>query len=142
METHKPSLASSRRSRMLWIFAAVALLIVAWVLQSQIRLLFMAPPEVRSFVLSVTPIGTSRENVERALIWRFWRTWKVVDYEGVELMSRQNFNARVVEGDYYLRSNFVIKPLLIGAQVITVIFLFDERDRLKDVAVAAWTDGP
>lgn len=137
-----------RKTGMVWlIFVAFLILITCsiwlWrpfgVLPSQLSMLQMTPFELRSLVLAVTPIGTDRASVERSLALQFRRKWEVIDYEGVELMSRRKFSVPVVDGDYYLSSDFATVYRILATDFVTIRFLFDKAGALKDVAAEVRT---
>src|SRR5687767_355584 len=95
---------------------------------------------LRAMVLSNTPIGTVRGEVERVLAKRFRREWRVVDYQSREFVQKLGFSVPVTGGDYYIESDLaVVSRNWWSSDVVTVYFLFGRSGELKDVAVNKWT---
>jgi hypothetical protein len=111
------------------------------VLPSERALLELEDAKLRDMVLHHAPLGTPRQAVEQTFSRSFRRKYLVVDYESAELISKRGFSVPVAAGDYYLRSDVASKISGLGTcRVVTVYLLFDSAGRLKDVAVAKWTD--
>jgi len=98
----------------------------------------MRPDDVRNMVLKTTPIGLKQADVEAALRDSFRRKW-LVRHEGASALSKRHFTVPVVDGDYYLSSNFASVGIF-GGTIVTVYFLFDEAGTLKDVIARVWQD--
>ena len=125
------------------IFIAASLLLGCSqsVLPAKRDLLGLSKSEIRQLVLDYAAIGSSRGEVERALRRSFHKDWRVMDYDTVEYMSGLGFSVPVSGGDYYFMSNFaVVNRTVFTSDVVTVYFLFDRQDKLKDVLVTKWSD--
>ncbi len=110
------------------------------VLPSERAMTKLSESELRSMVLTNTPVGMHRADVEKALRRSFHREWHVVDYESAEAMSGR-FTVPVFNNDYYFRSDFAtVLRNLYSSDVITVYLLFGPTHQLKDVVVKKWTD--
>lgn len=108
-------------------------------LPSRKAILNMEPPELRDIILKTTPVRMDRAEVEHALNWKFRRWWKLISWASVESISQRHFNILVEDGDYYLCSDFAISWHLLP-DIVTVRFLFDRTDKLKDVSVQKWCE--
>ena len=87
-------------------------------------------------VLTNTPVGMHRSDVEKVFRHNFHRKWTMIDYE-----KPAGFTVSVSNADYYFRSDFAtVRSELFATKVITVYFLFGPTHQLKDVKVRKWTD--
>jgi hypothetical protein len=103
----------------------------------------LSEAELRGIVLTNTPIGVSRHDVEKALKHRFHSKWRVVDYEARGLVAARGFTVPVAGGDYYLDSDLAVVPSgPMTSDVASCYFLFSPNHTLKDVVVRKWSDGP
>jgi|MDTC01.1.fsa_nt_gb hypothetical protein len=110
-------------------------------LPSERDLLALGEAGVRTLVLTHVPLGTERTKVEGILQDDFQKEWKVVTYESLNMMSTKGFSVAVLEDDSYIRSNFATADTsLVSGDVLTMFFLFDGQNRLKDVSVSRWHD--
>jgi hypothetical protein len=109
------------------------------VLPPQHVMVEMNESDIRNLVLRYMPLGTDKPAVEKALRNSFRRKWEEITCESVEAMSQRRFQVPVVDGDYFLRSDFAaFGPFL--PRVVTVHFLLDETGQLRDVAPKIWDE--
>lgn len=109
------------------------------VLPSRHAMTQMPPGELEGLVLKITPLGTTRADVEQALIDQFRRTWVEDSASAENLANNYDFHVPISEGSYSLRSQFAVDGAIIP-DVTNVYFLFGPDDALKDVRVDTYHD--
>jgi hypothetical protein len=92
--------------------------------------------DIRVMVLKTTLIGATRADVEAALRTSFQRTWTEASRA---VISERGFAVAVATDDYYISSRFGSDGILLP-KVVTIYFLFDKEDNLKDVSVQVWNE--
>lgn len=109
------------------------------VLPSRAKTVNMSPTELETLVLKITPIGTSRKNLEKALNEKFRCSWNQPAVSEGNISANYGFHVPISSGDQMIVSEFASYGLPL-ADVATVHFLLDVDGILKDVKASMWGD--
>src|SRR3989339_51048 len=97
----------------------------------------MPEDEMRNLFLQHTPIGCSKETVEKFLKKKICKSFETK--EGTLAIGRINYNPKKENGDFYFKvylANYgVLQRFFLGGYIVKGFWLFNKHGILKDVQV-------